>query len=85
MEFWYLRAMAAPSEDEAPRLVEEFRQGNDQALSRLVPLVYKELRRLANAYILLSALQERDIAPRARSVSLRESFSIRRSSIFNLL
>lgn len=43
--------MKSPGRVGAPRLVEECRQGSDQALAQLVPVVYKELRRLANVYM----------------------------------
>ena len=40
---------AAPGE--ITRLLRELRQGNKAAEGRLIPLVYKELRRIAGAYI----------------------------------
>jgi RNA polymerase sigma factor (TIGR02999 family) len=43
--------MNEPDGADAPGLVEECRKGSDQALGRLVPVVYNELRRLANAYM----------------------------------
>jgi RNA polymerase sigma-70 factor (ECF subfamily) len=43
--------MEEPPRVDAPSLLEDCRQGDAQALSRLVPLVYKELRGLANTYM----------------------------------
>jgi RNA polymerase sigma factor (TIGR02999 family) len=43
--------VSAASRGEVTRLLESWRRGDDQALDRLIPLVYPELRRLAARYL----------------------------------
>jgi RNA polymerase sigma-70 factor, ECF subfamily len=45
------RIMANPSPHEVTQLLLDWRNGNKEALDRLTPLVYNELRRLANHYL----------------------------------
>lgn len=43
--------MATPPADEITRLLQAWREGDDDALARLIPLVENELRRLAKLYL----------------------------------
>src|SRR3989304_1649212 len=43
--------MTSPSSSEVTRYLQEWNQGNQAALEKLMPLVYDELRRLARSYM----------------------------------
>jgi ECF sigma factor len=43
--------MTAPSPEEVTRLLIEWNNGNKEALDKLMPVVYEELRRLAHHYM----------------------------------
>ena len=46
-----IRQMAETSPNEVTKLLVDWRRGNREALDLLTPLVYQELRRIADSYI----------------------------------
>jgi hypothetical protein len=41
--------MSEPSDQDVNKLLADWRQGDQKALARLIPIVYQELRRVASA------------------------------------
>lgn len=62
--------MSTTSRDEITRLLREWRSGSDEAMHRLAPMVYRELRRTARAYL----SRERDAHSWQPTVLVNEVF-----------